>query len=150
MQLCRKHGANIIESELLVKIAGYFSSGKSGAQKAKAAAIFPFIFVRKEEYATPVFINHERIHFRQQLETLFIGCLVLGFIEDIYSGLLLRLNPENRYLYRAVEQEAYRNQENLNYLKNRQIFSLFNYLRDKRKLTFIENKAPLVQVGEKF
>jgi len=64
MRLYRKHNALIFESETVLKLAGFISNGKHGAVHAKAAAFFPFVFVRDEEYATPIFINHERIHFR--------------------------------------------------------------------------------------
>jgi hypothetical protein len=104
--------------------------------------------VRAEEYATLIFINHERIHFRQQLETLFIGSWILHLIEDLYSRLFLKLKANDYYLYRAVEQEAYRNQHDMDYLKNRKLFSLFRYVRDKRQLTFVAGKAPEVTVGE--
>ena len=148
MRIYRKHNALIVGSELIVKLAGRLMLGKKGANEAKAAAFIPFVFVRKKEYATPIFINHERIHFRQQIETLIIGSWILHIIEDLYSRLFLKLKYPNYYLYRAVEQEAYRNQHNTNYLKNRKWFSLFKYVTNKRHLTFVEGKAPEVIIGE--
>jgi len=53
------------------------------------------------------------------------------------------------YLFRAVEQEAYRNQHNLSYLRTRPWFGIFLYIKDKRTLTFIPDKAPEVIVGKK-
>jgi hypothetical protein len=150
MRIYRRHEATIVESELLLKVAGFLSLGREGSRKAKAAAFFPFVFVRDEEFATPIFINHERIHFRQQLETLFVGLFLLHIFEDIFSGLFLKLSAEKRYLYRSAEQEAYRNQENLDYLENRKLFSQFKYLKDKRNLTFVEGEAPRVLAGEPF
>ncbi|MEZ4103937.1 MAG: hypothetical protein R3B60_01490 [Candidatus Paceibacterota bacterium] len=137
-------------SENLVRLAGFVSFGDEGSKKAKAAAFFPFIFVKSEKYITPVFINHEKIHFRQQLETLFLGIFILNVIEDIYSMLFLKLQGQDRYLYRASEQEAYRNQLNLKYLEKRKIFSLFKFIKDKRKLQFIEGRLPEVIVGERW
>jgi hypothetical protein len=148
MKFYRKYGALIIESEILVKTAGFLSAGNKGARDAKAAAFIPFVFVRKEEYATLIFINHERIHFRQQIETLIIGSWILHIIEDIYSRLFLKLKSPECYLYRAVEQEAYRNQHDMNYLKNRKWFSLFKYVTDKRQLTFVEGSAPEITIGD--
>lgn len=149
MKLYRKHEALIVESELVVKLAGLLMVGRKGADEAKAAAFVPFVFVRKEEYATPIFINHERIHFKQQLETLIIGSWILHILEDLYSRLFLGLKAPDYYLYRAVEQEAYRNQHDMDYLKNRKWFSVFKYITDKRQLTFIEGKAPEVIIGDK-
>jgi len=150
MKFYRRHGANIVESELLVKAAGYISAGRIGSEKALAAAFFPFVFVREEKYVTPIFINHERIHFLQQLETLFVGFWIILIFERLYAGWILQLSPEERCLYCASEQEAYRNQHNPDYLKSRMLFGMSKYFKDKRKLTFVEDRAPEVLVGEKF
>ena len=149
MKIYRKQKTFIIQSETLVKIAGLLSGGIYGAKNAKAAAFFPFIFLRNEDYATPIFINHERIHFQQQLETLFIGSWLLQLFEDVYSRLFLKMKYPEYYLYRAIEQEAYRNQHNLFYLQTRPRFTIFSYIKNKRVLTFIPDKAPEVIVGEK-
>ena len=78
----------------------------------KAMAVWPIIFVRKDKKITEYTLNHERIHFRQQLELLLIGFYIIYFIEYIFKG------------YRTIsfEKEAYRNAKNLNYLKTRKIF----------------------------
>lgn len=149
MKIYRRHHSLIVQSKTLIKVAGFISAGKYGAREAKASAFFPFIFVRAEEYATPLFVNHERIHFRQQLEMLFIGSWVLQLIEDIYSRVFLKMKSPEYYLYRSVEQEAYRNQHNLSYLDTRPWFSTFLYINDKRTITFIPDKAPEVIIGEK-
>jgi len=81
-------------------------------------AIFPFIFIpREESKGVPKLINHERIHLRQQMELLFIGFIIWYFIELYRKG------------YRGVsfEKEAYQNQDNLDYLKNRKWFSFYKY-----------------------
>ncbi len=149
MRIYRKHHTLIVQSEILIKVAGFVSAGTYGAENAKASAFFPIIFVRSEEYATPLFINHERIHFRQQLETLFIGSWLLHLFEDVYSRVFLKMKSPEYYLYRAVEQEAYRNQHNLSYLQTRPWFSTFSYIKDKRTITFIPDRAPEVTIGEK-
>lgn len=138
----------VVTSKTIVAIAGFISSGRHGAEKAKAAAFFPFIFVRAEKFATPIFINHERIHFRQQLELLFIGVWILSFCEDLYAKLILKLSPKETYLRRAVEQEAYLNQTDLEYLKNRPPFQLLRFINNKKKLEFSPGRAPEVWVIE--
>jgi len=80
MKIYRKHGALIVESKWIVKLSGLLMAGKKGFKDAKAAAFVPFVFVRSSEYETPIFINHERIHFRQQLETLIVGLWVLHIV----------------------------------------------------------------------
>lgn len=81
--------------------------------------ILPFIFVPDDICKNNIYlINHERIHLRQQLEMLFFGFVILYFIELYKKG----------YMGISFEQEAYRNQHNLNYLKEREWFSWRKYL----------------------
>ena len=108
----------------------------SGSPKlARAAAFFPFIIFRSEEEKVPWIINHERIHFRQQLETAFVGLLAWSFIETLYGRLVLGKNLKEAYLWRSSEQEAYRNQQNFQYLNNRRLWAQFEYIKDKREFT---------------
>lgn len=147
MKFYRKYQTNIIESETILKCLGFLSTGRSGAKKAKAAAFYPFIFVRNHKVITPTIINHERIHFQQQIETLFIGTWLLTALETIYALIFLRLGAEERYLYRAIEQEAYRYQHDLDYLKKRKLFAQFKYIKDKKNLSFSAKDATRVIVG---
>jgi hypothetical protein len=71
---------------------------------------------------------------------------LIQIFEDVYSRLFLKLKAPDYYLYRAHEQEAYLNQENLEYLKTRKWFSLFKYVTQKQRLRFIEGKNPLVEI----
>lgn len=89
--------------------------------------IFPFIFVRDKFWAASnSFINHEKIHLRQQLELL----IVLFFI---WYGLefLIRLihykNFKNAYRNISFEREAYANEHNETYLNTRRFFSFLRY-----------------------
>lgn len=99
--------------------------------------MFPFLFVRDEAYIQPWLISHERIHFRQQLETLFIGLPIISLTERLYARFVLKMNKEQRYLYAASEQEAYLNMHNPLYLKNRPFGALFRYIRHKRLFRLI-------------
>lgn len=81
-------------------------------------AVLPIIFVRSQEFKSDdVLINHERIHLRQQLELLFFGFVLWYYIAMFRKG------------YRGIsfEKEAYANQTNLNYLKDRKWFNFLNY-----------------------
>lgn len=106
--------------------------------KGKGAAIYPFIFVREVSFATPVLTNHELIHFRQQIETLFIGSWVINLFERQYAKLFLKKSNMESYTWKSSEQEAYRNQYDLEYLKNRKLWARFNYFKNKKKITFPE------------
>lgn len=99
--------------------------------------MFPFLFVKDESFLQPWLINHERIHFRQQFETLFIGLPLISFIERLYARFVLKKNRQERYLYAAAEQEAYLNMDNPDYLQGRRWGSLFYYIRHKRNFRLI-------------
>ena len=82
-------------------------------------AILPFIFVQTlENKNDPVLINHERIHLWQQIELLFIGFVFWYYIAMFRKG------------YRGIsfEREAYANQYNLNYLKERKLFAFYKFI----------------------
>jgi hypothetical protein len=89
---------------------------------------FPFVFVKyKKDKENLVFLNHERIHIRQQLELLVIPFFVLYFLE-----FLLRLiQYKSIYLaYRNIsfEREAYTNEKDLNYIKQRSFWKFLKYV----------------------
>jgi hypothetical protein len=94
-------------------------------------ALFPFILINKTHYESwlkndPVkyntLINHERIHIRQQLE-----CFIIPFF--LLYGLMWFINilkyPSGYTAYKniAFEKEAYLNEKNLEYLKDRKLYS---------------------------
>jgi len=123
----------LVSSPSMVYIFGILS----GMPKlAKAAAFFPFIFVRSEEVIEPWLINHERIHFQQQLETLFLGLFILEWIETFYALIVLKKSFKQAYQWRSSEQEAYRNQLDKNYLVHRKRWSLFCYIKNKKEFSF--------------
>lgn len=115
----------------------YFCGLWSGSSKlARAVALFPFIIFRSVDEQVPWIINHERIHFRQQIETLFIGFYILSLLENLYALLILKKNLKEAYKWRSSEQEAYRNQQNFEYLNNRPLWAQFKYIKHKREFTF--------------
>lgn len=75
----------------------------------KGMAIFPFIFVKKNFEKDDILINHEKIHLKQQIELLIIFFYLAYLIEWIFKG----------YHGISFEEEAYKNQDDLNYLKTR-------------------------------
>jgi len=72
------------------------------------------IVISKDEMSE-VTKNHETIHFQQYLETFFLGFLILYFW-DWFSGLVKYKDGQKAYLSIRAEQEAHKNQENLEYL----------------------------------
>ena len=52
----------------------------------QAMAIWPFVFVRSDEYVTDRDIRHEEIHGRQQLELFVVGVLITIILGVIGCG----------------------------------------------------------------
>jgi hypothetical protein len=123
----------LIIAPRFVRWIGRITTGNSNA---RALAIFPFIIATPEDAETKWIINHELIHFRQQIETLFIGLPIISFIERQYARWVLKKTKAERYLYAASEQEAYINQQDREYLRKRKFGSVFRYIFNKRDFTF--------------
>lgn len=133
MKIKIEKGYISIVSPKLVWFCGLWS----GSPKlARAVAFFPFIIFRSEDEKVPWVIRHERIHFRQQLETVFVGLLVWSFLETLYARFILGKSFKEAYLWRSSEQEAYRNQQDQEYLTNRPLWAQFKYIKDKRTFAF--------------
>lgn len=98
------------------------------SKKFNGIALWPFILVKSRDYKRDtVFINHEKIHLRQQLEMLIIPFYIWYGLEF----LIRLLKYKDRYqAYRNIsfEREAYQNEKDLDYLKRRSFWRFFLYL----------------------
>lgn len=94
----------------------------------KGISLWPFVILeskqlKKDEF----FLNHERIHLRQQLELLVIFFYMWYAIEffvryvDCRDGMLAYRNI-------SFEREAYRRENDLDYLKRRSLWAFRKYL----------------------
>lgn len=96
--------------------------------KIDGVTLFPFILVRNKKLKDNfVLINHERIHLRQQLELLVLPFYLWYLVELLYR----RLQYRSWYLaYRniAFEREAYENENNVTYIKERLFLRFFKYI----------------------
>lgn len=135
-----------ITSPLFVRIVGILSGAGS---RAKAAAVVPFIITDGSLSGAKkdAIINHELIHFRQELETLLVGHIVISIFEFIYYRIILRKSAWQTYILHAGEQEAYGNMYDSLYLRRRKPFAhLRNYFLKKpvtseeihKKILFVE------------
>ena len=71
--------------------------------------------------------NHETIHYKQQLEMLFVFQWVLyGFFHIV--GLIRYRNSQGAYYENPFEREAYDNDTNLRYLDNRKPYAWIRYI----------------------
>lgn len=92
----------------------------------KAMNLFGILFVRGDTKLTDVDLNHEAIHSAQFKELLWIFYYPIYLIE----WLIRVLFSKDRFTYKAYrnisfEQEAYKNEDNLDYLKTRKLFAMW-------------------------
>lgn len=94
----------------------------------RGLTVFPFVFMKDPtDKKNPVFINHEKIHLRQQWELLILPFFIWYFLEYLF-GLIQYKNSFLAYKNISFEREAYANESNLDYLKNRSFFRFVKYL----------------------
>jgi len=91
-------------------------------------ALWPFILVKSKAYKTnAVFINHERIHLKQQLELLILP-FYLWYGLEFLLRLLTYKNHLKAYKNISFEREAYSKEADLHYLKRRKPWAFIMYL----------------------
>ncbi|MDO4783104.1 MAG: hypothetical protein Q4A09_07810 [Capnocytophaga felis] len=88
----------------------------------RAITLYPFIFLRNEaDRQNQVLINHKRIHLKQQVELLVVFFYSWYLLDFLWKYAKYR-NWNKAYRNIIFEREAYTNQSNLKYLKNRKSF----------------------------
>jgi hypothetical protein len=93
----------------------------------RGLTVFPFVFVKHQyDKKNIVFINHERIHIRQQLELLIFPFLIWYFIEFIVRFIQFK-KWSLAYRNISFEREAYANEKDVDYLKNRTFWRFLKY-----------------------
>ena len=116
----------------------------------KAINLFGVLFVKNNAKIDEVTINHESIHSAQIAEVMIASipfALLLWLFTNVWLGLLLiiasyylwyviewliRLPRGNAYKNISFEREAYANQDDLSYLKNRKRFDFVRYIKKTR------------------
>lgn len=90
--------------------------------------IWPFIILKNKALRKDkVLMNHERIHLKQQQELLVLPFYILYTLEWGVRSLIC-LNTYKAYKNISFEKEAYENEKNLDYCKNRRPFRFIKYL----------------------
>ena len=98
-------------------------------KKYIALAIWPFIFFKSDVYRfDTILINHEKIHLKQQIETGWLLFFVWYILEFIFRLIQYR-NWDTAYRNISFEREAYKYEENLDYLKNRKNWGFWRFLK---------------------
>lgn len=108
---------------IIVKVVDRIIFGKNIA----GITIWPFVFI-KRGYDTPITINHESIHIKQQQELLVIPFYILYFAFYFIN----LFSKSNAYYSIPFERESYENEKNVNYLKERRPYSWTKYFFKKR------------------
>lgn len=93
----------------------------------KAINLFGVIFARNGSTINDVTINHESIHTKQMQEMLYIPFYIWYVLEWLVKLMLYR-NTWLAYRRISFEAEAYINQYDENYLKNRKHFAWFKHI----------------------
>ena len=94
----------------------------------RGLTVFPFVILRQPEGKSDlVLLNHERIHLRQQLELLVVFFFVWYGVEFLIR---LAMEKEAKLAYKAIsfEREAYANEKDLHYVKQRSYWKFLNYM----------------------
>ncbi len=94
----------------------------------------PFIFLLPKVYKNEVVRNHERIHVRQQYELLWIGFYAWYLFDYLRNRYKYKMTKRMAYRNIIFEREAYRNQRNQNYLKERSLFGFIPYKLTKNEI----------------
>ena len=91
-------------------------------------ALWPFIVLKHKHLKNDVvLINNEKIHLRQQIELLIIPFYIWYGTEYLIKWIIYK-NRYQAYCNLSFEREAYQNETNLNYLKQRKLWSFIKHL----------------------
>ncbi|SHM85093.1 hypothetical protein [Flavobacterium chilense] len=94
----------------------------------RGMAVFPFVLMKHEfDKADKIFVNHEKIHLRQQIEMLILPFFIWYFLEYLIR-LIQYKNGALAYRNISFEREAYAKETDLDYLKNRSFFQFLHYI----------------------
>jgi hypothetical protein len=95
----------------------------------RGMTLFPFVFLAvAADKNDVVFLNHERIHLRQQLELLILPFYAWYLIEYLFRLVQFR-NRKKAYYAISFEREAYENEKDLDYLKRRSFWRFLFYMK---------------------
>ena len=95
----------------------------------RGITLFPFIVVSELDLKqNSVMINHEKIHIRQQIELLILPFFIWYGMEFLIRWISCK-NKNEAYRNISFEREAYGNEKDLNYLKQRSFWKFLSCLK---------------------
>lgn len=86
-----------------------------------AINLFGLLFVRKNVKISDRMLNHESIHTAQMKELLYVPFYLIYVMEWIVRLFM----KGNAYRNISFEKEAYKNENNMSYLKNRKRYGMW-------------------------
>lgn len=90
--------------------------------------VWPFVILQHAELKNEkIFINHERIHLKQQMEMLVIF-FYLWYSLEFLIRLVQYRNRHQAYRNISFEREAYQNENNLEFLTSRRFFNFLKFI----------------------
>lgn len=95
-----------------------------------ALFFFGFLFVRQDAVITERILRHERIHARQCVEMLGVF-FYLWYVIEWGIRLIQYQDRDKAYRNISFEREAYNNQSNTDYLKQRKFYHWIRYITEK-------------------
>ena len=94
----------------------------------RGITIYPFIVLSyRQDMDNDVLINHEKIHIKQQIEMLIVPFFLWYGFEFLIRFIHYR-NSRQAYLNISFEKEAYQNEKDLHYLKQRSFWKFLKYI----------------------
>ena len=98
-----------------------------GSYGAQAVLGLPIMIYKADRNLSKKTINHERIHVRQGLETLWLGLWLLYGGHWLWNKVVRGMSADDAYRNIVFEKEAYANQRDLGYLKSRRLWAWTKY-----------------------
>lgn len=119
----------IIYSDRTLNLLGWF-------MKIKGITLWPFIILRerlntpryKNLHSTKRTINHESIHIKQQQELLLIPFYVLYVFFYLWNIVKYGFDTKEAYYNIPFEKEAFKHDDDFNYLENRSLYSWVKFI----------------------
>ncbi len=94
----------------------------------RGMAVFPFVIMKfSGDKKNKVFLNHERIHLRQQLELLIFPFFVWYLLEFVLRFIQYK-NFDLAYRNISFEREAYTNEKDFDYLKRKSFWRFLKFI----------------------
>ena len=96
-------------------------------QGYKAITIGPFVITKSNTVLNPIDLQHDDIHWAQEKEMLIIP-FYLWYVIEFLIRLIIYRDWNKAYRNISFEQEAYKYQEDSNYVKTRKYYDWVKYL----------------------